>query len=490
METRRPTLKHDLRKDVLVVGGGIAGISSAIHLKRVGYDVVLIEKNEIGGPATGASSGVLYYGSGTNLNQAIGLFGEETANMLWKETSRAIEGIVYTARQSEIECGLRTCGSVMVAKTEEEVRELDAEHSAVKRLSLPARQMSSSDVKECYPLRQFAGGLAFEGVAQIHPAQFASGVARREGVEIYEGTSMVAWRQDGEEIEVKTEAGMVRCAELVIATNKEPCFGLEIGFGAESSVILASKPTGRVREAFPEEKIFWTMEDRYDMMYPRGDRLMLELYALGEESQKLSYYFPGLDFVVDKWWGETWAKTSDYVPIVGKVSDHVTVATGMGDQGVVMGWLSGSKVPMIIQGKEDWYTRAASPSRIRPLGTMSVGEMMVKPKPQGPSVMRYVEVGKASEIHQGKMKIFNVGGVELVVANVDGAFYALPNICTHAGGPLGKGKLKGSVVQCPFHGSKFDFRTGAAVGPPATVGEPMLQMKIENNSIWVQVPGA
>jgi gamma-glutamylputrescine oxidase len=62
VEKRFPSLQSDIRRDVLVVGGGMAGISSALRLKRAGFDVALIERNEVGGPATGASSGVLYYG--------------------------------------------------------------------------------------------------------------------------------------------------------------------------------------------------------------------------------------------------------------------------------------------------------------------------------------------------------------------------------------------------------------------------------------------
>jgi len=72
----------------------------------------------------------------------------------------------------------------------------------------------------------------------------------------------------------------------------------------ESSVILASQPTSRVSEAFPEEKILWTMDEKYDIVYPRDDRLILELYELGEEEAKLNDYYPGLDFKIEQQWGD------------------------------------------------------------------------------------------------------------------------------------------------------------------------------------------
>ncbi|HEV2137691.1 MAG TPA: FAD-dependent oxidoreductase [Nitrososphaerales archaeon] len=362
---RFPRLRNDIRKEVLVVGGGMAGISSALRLKRAGFDVALIERDEVGGPTTGASSGVLYYGSGTNLVPAYDVFGEEKANRLWMETAGVIEEIVKTSRDESIDCGTRTCGSIMVAKNDEEVEEIDAEFRALKKLGLPGRLLSGGDVNAYFPLTRFKGGLAYDAVGQVHPARFASGVARMEGIEIYEKTPLIEWKEENGGVQVKTPGGVVRATDLVLATNTEPCFGMENHFELESSVILASEPTGRVRDVFPEEKIFWSMEEKYDLFYPRGDRLILELYALGDEVAKLAYYFPGVEFKTEQQWGEAWSKPPDWIPIVGKVSEHITSAIGMGDQGIIMSWLSGSKIPMIINGGSDWFTDMASPSRFR-----------------------------------------------------------------------------------------------------------------------------
>jgi glycine/D-amino acid oxidase-like deaminating enzyme len=363
VEKRFPSLQKDIRKDVLVVGGGMAGISSAFRLKRGGFDVALIERDEVGGPATGASSGVLYYGSGTNLVPANGLFGEDKASKLWKETAGVIEEIVKTAREGEIDCGIRSCGSIMVAKNESQVAEIEAEFSALKKLGLPGRLLSSSEVLDYFPLTRFLGGLAYDAVGQVHPARFASGVARMENLEIYEQTPLIESKEEDDGVVAKTPRGVVRASDLVLATNTEPCFGMENHFELESSVILASSATSRVHDVFPEEKIFWSMEEKYDLFYPRGDRLILELYALGDEETKLAYYFPGVEFNTEQQWGEAWSKPPDWIPILGKVSGHTTSAIGMGDQGIIMSWLSGSKIPMIINGGSDWFTEMASPSR-------------------------------------------------------------------------------------------------------------------------------
>jgi len=100
----------------------------------------------------------------------------------------------------------------------------------------------------------------------------------------------------------------------------------------------------------------------------------------------------------------------------------------------------------------------------------------------------YEKVAEVSEVPQGTTKIVKVGGVELFVANVEGSFYAMANKCTHLGGPLGRGKLAGNIIQCPWHGSKFDVKTGAVVGGPAQKPESTFEIKVEGSSIWVKKP--
>jgi glycine betaine catabolism B len=75
-----------------------------------------------------------------------------------------------------------------------------------------------------------------------------------------------------------------------------------------------------------------------------------------------------------------------------------------------------------------------------------------------------------------------VDGEKVCVANVEGKYYAIGNVCTHMGGPLAEGKLEGNVVQCPWHGSRFDVATGKVLRPPAMREEPTYEVKLEDNT--------
>ena len=84
------------------------------------------------------------------------------------------------------------------------------------------------------------------------------------------------------------------------------------------------------------------------------------------------------------------------------------------------------------------------------------------------------------------MKAFDVNSERICVANVGGKYYAIGNFCTHLGGPLAEGKLEGFEVECPWHGSKFDIRTGKVVRPPAMREEPTYEVKVEDINILIK----
>ena len=97
----------------------------------------------------------------------------------------------------------------------------------------------------------------------------------------------------------------------------------------------------------------------------------------------------------------------------------------------------------------------------------------------------FVKVANLDEVPPGEMKIVEVDGEEIVVANVDGAIFAFNNTCTHRGGPLGEGLLMGDVVECPFHGGQFNVRTGEVVSAPPEEPVQTYAVQVEVDEIKV-----
>ncbi|MDQ3836299.1 MAG: non-heme iron oxygenase ferredoxin subunit [Thermoproteota archaeon] len=95
----------------------------------------------------------------------------------------------------------------------------------------------------------------------------------------------------------------------------------------------------------------------------------------------------------------------------------------------------------------------------------------------------FVKAVDVKDIKPSQMKEVEVNGEKVCLANVEGKYYAIGNVCTHLGGPLARGKLEGYEVQCPWHGSRFDIRNGIVARPPAMRSEPTYEIKIENGII-------
>ena len=98
----------------------------------------------------------------------------------------------------------------------------------------------------------------------------------------------------------------------------------------------------------------------------------------------------------------------------------------------------------------------------------------------------FVKAAETKDIQPSNMKAFELAGEKICIVNVEGNYYALGNVCTHVGGPLDEGTLEGYEVECPWHGSKFDVRTGEPTKPPARQAVPKYEVKIEENDILVR----
>lgn len=94
-----------------------------------------------------------------------------------------------------------------------------------------------------------------------------------------------------------------------------------------------------------------------------------------------------------------------------------------------------------------------------------------------------MEIGSVKDIAVGKMIGVEKDGKELLIANVDGTYYAIGNICTHMGCKLSEGTLTDNIVQCRCHGSKFNVKTGAVEKGPAESPEPSYELKVEGDKI-------
>jgi nitrite reductase/ring-hydroxylating ferredoxin subunit len=98
----------------------------------------------------------------------------------------------------------------------------------------------------------------------------------------------------------------------------------------------------------------------------------------------------------------------------------------------------------------------------------------------------FVPVTRASELSPGAMTWVALDRERVLIANVDGCFYALQDSCGHRQAPLSKGTLEGHVIECPLHFARFDVRTGKLLSGPIAADVPTYQVLVDGDTVYVK----
>ena len=100
---------------------------------------------------------------------------------------------------------------------------------------------------------------------------------------------------------------------------------------------------------------------------------------------------------------------------------------------------------------------------------------------------KYVRIAETRDVPKNDMRVFKVGGREILVVNVEDKFYAFENRCPHMGYPLYLGSLEGKVVTCGFHYAKFNVKTGKSLNPVTHKPVTTFKTKIQNSMLLVEL---
>ena len=100
----------------------------------------------------------------------------------------------------------------------------------------------------------------------------------------------------------------------------------------------------------------------------------------------------------------------------------------------------------------------------------------------------FIPVAKVADLAPGQMKWIAVNRERVVLANVEGKFYALRDVCGHRQAPLSRGKLSGYLIECPLHFAQFDVRNGELVNGPVSTPVPIYEVWVEGDTVYVKPP--
>jgi len=102
----------------------------------------------------------------------------------------------------------------------------------------------------------------------------------------------------------------------------------------------------------------------------------------------------------------------------------------------------------------------------------------------------YQLAATTDDVETGRSRRCVIDGQAVLVCNVGGEFFAVADVCTHDRGALGEGRLRGSIIECPRHGARFDVRDGSVKAPPAVRPLPTYPVRVRDHGVEVQIADA
>ncbi len=209
--------------DIVVIGGGLCGTSTALHLAQMGVDVVLLEARHLSESASGRNAGFVLQGTAERYSRAVELMGRERARRIHGWTVENHERMAACIRQHDIDCAYQNRGSLQLAGSKAEEKELLESAALLNEDGFTALERSRDQLAPALQNAGFELGVHLPGDGELDPARLVRGIARAaasEGVTLHEGSAVVELdASDVGDVRVRTAGGEVRAAVAVVATN-------------------------------------------------------------------------------------------------------------------------------------------------------------------------------------------------------------------------------------------------------------------------------
>ena len=352
---RFPSLKQDMKTDVLVIGGGIAGLLCAYLLECSGVPYVLAEAKRLCSGITKDTTAKITIQHGLIYDKLIGTFGLEKAKIYLCANQTALEK--YRSISQTIDCDFQERSSAVYSLNDR--RKIEQELEALQKIGFPAKFASA------LPLPfSVAGAVCFEGQAQFHPLKFLSGLVNN--LNILENTRVLEMMPDA----AVTEHGVIRAEKIIVAThfpflNKHGSYFLKLY--QHRSYVLALENVPEVRDMYVDES------DTGLSFRSFGERLLLGGggHRTGKqgggwrELERFTHQHYPTARIAGRWATQD-CVTLDGIPYIGQYSKrtpNLYAATGFNKWGMTSAMVAAMLLVDLVQGKENPYTELFSPSR-------------------------------------------------------------------------------------------------------------------------------
>jgi glycine/D-amino acid oxidase-like deaminating enzyme/nitrite reductase/ring-hydroxylating ferredoxin subunit len=479
-----PRLQRNINVDVVVIGGGVTGITVAYLLKKSGSTVALIERERVALMDTGHTTAHLTYITDVELRKLARNFGEDHAQAAWDAGAAAIDEIERIVGDEGIECEFTRAPAYVHVQVggspQKEAPSLKKEADLAAKLGFEAVYLESVPYFNLPAVR-------FANQAKFHPRKYLRSLVAKiagNGSHVFEKSAAIEF--DEKKRRVKVNRSWISFNRVVMATNN-PLVGLASVVGATllqtklslytSYALGARVPSGTVPQA-----LFWDTRQPYDYLRvdPHRDFDYLiyggEDHKTGQKKQTAKAYARLLarlkkiipEASIDHRWSGQVICTPDGLPYIGENAERQFVATGYCGNGITFGTVAAIMARDWVTGRKNPWTDLFAVDRKKINGATwnYIRENKDYPYYMIKDWIARPEAESVRDIKRGQgMVVGSRGKKRAVFRDRNGDLHELSPVCTHLG-CLVRWNPAESTWDCPCHGSRFKT-TGEVIAGPA-----------------------
>jgi glycine/D-amino acid oxidase-like deaminating enzyme/nitrite reductase/ring-hydroxylating ferredoxin subunit len=493
------TLNKDLATDVLIIGGGIAGLTTAYCLAKAGIEVTLVEDGLIGSGESGRTTAHLTHALDDRYHNIERVHGEDASRLAAESHTAAIEWIEQTVREENISCHFQRVNGYLFVHPSDTIENLEKEFKATQRAGLPTQLLDhipaiSAESGPC---------ILYPNQAQFHILMYLRAVAEavvRMGGRIYTRTRAQHITKKG----AACNGFQVTAHHIVVATNSPvndfaTMHTKQMPF--RTYVIAGMIPKGSLPPALwwdtgDQDSRWFTapyhyvrieyFNDQYDLLIAGGEDHKTGQADDENISEELRYtaltqwtrtHFPMMQDIVYKWSGQV-LEPLDYLAFIGRNpgNDNVYIITGDSGNGMTHGTLGGLIITDLIRKRENPWAEIYAPKRI-PLKVAGTwfSEVMNMAAQYGDWVSK-ADIGNLGQLGNGEGAILGEGLKKYAVyRDEQGRVQAFSAACSHMGCVV-QWNAEEKSFDCPCHGSRYT-KDGEVINGPATTGLKQIEIR-------------
>ncbi len=482
-----PGLQEKLETEVCVIGGGIAGLTTAYLLSREGKAVVLIDAGRIGEGETGRTT-AHFFPPDDRYSGIEDAFGADKARLVAESFQQATALVESIVAKEKIDCQFERLSGYLFSLTPDGYADLDKEFDAARKAGVEIRK------KEQVPDLSFNTGpcLEFVNQAQFHPLKYLSGLVeafRRNGGSLFNHTRALDISSHANSLTVTTEGGAITAKAVVVATNtpfndrvvmhtKQAAYrtyvlGVRVPAGSVPRILLWDNgdPYYYVRLTTPDKT-----SDHEILVVGGADHKVGQdehpEHRYDEIEKWVRQHYPMAGSVDFKWSGQC-MEPADGVGYMGRnpMDDkNVYVITGDSGNGMTHCTAGAMLVTDLIMDRNNSWLDLYDPSRKAIHGMPEFLKELGNTLAQYGDWVKDGDVDSPEEIAPGQGAVMRQGEKKIAVyRDDDGKIHALTAACTHLGCVVSWNSAEKSW-DCPCHGSRFDVNGQILHGP---AGKPL-----------------